>query len=210
MSNSSSSSNNITAAAATAREDFPTQWFDFALLRAQGGLSEHNVLDYFSKSPYFDPTCGHAKLLLSGTADPWDKRNLRDRNGTLEYNLRKPPPDRPPPRLPNASFFVIEEQWVEVVDRSVGVSLTNVYIVQNGVIFPAPNVRKVLKNRLENTKDLIETTFNELEALTSFSQTNGTGWLPVQRQADASEDVNASTGSEAAFSWKNDLQRLTL
>lgn len=189
-----------------AAREFPAEWFDHAFFREHAALSRGNVLDYFAKSPFFDTTCAHAKLMLKGT-DPWDRRKLLDPrfNGSIQYRLRGANNQRVP-------FFIIEEVFVKFNEANQPVaSLTGVFVVQGIVIFPAPDVRNVLKNRLDNAKDLMETNFNALESFTSYSQSQGTVWLPTAvDDTDFAGGGLASASGAAQFSWKNDLASLTL
>ena len=184
-----------------ARSSQVQEWFDHTFLQFNGPLTFANVLEYFSKSPFFDPQCAHAKLMTRGQ-DPWDEKELKEFKKSIQYRVR--------PDIHGTDFqpfFVIDQCYVERLEGVETSIRTGTFVVQGISILPTPDIYSVVKNRLENSKDLIDRTFGAMESATMYSQEKGTEWISTEVTRT---NVPTTVDTTTEFSWKNKLKNITL
>jgi mediator of RNA polymerase II transcription subunit 6 len=109
------------------------------------GLTPWNVLDYFSKSQFYDSSCINEQLKMQqrfNTLDVSDQGLLGSSYELWYYS---------------ESLFVIKK--LEKTLNSV--TLTGVYYIVQGTIYQAPTLSQVLKNRLSTALYHLQAAFEQ-------------------------------------------------
>mmetsp|Transcript_35205 Transcript_35205/g.55164 ORF Transcript_35205/g.55164 Transcript_35205/m.55164 type:complete len:117 (+) Transcript_35205:81-431(+) len=94
----------------------------------QFGLGEHNVLDYFSLSPFYDKTCNNEFCKMQAFTQAQLESKLKDMTG-VEYVLDKDVKDQ--------RLFVIKKQNRQSRTHE---ELQAIYYILEGVVYQAPSV----------------------------------------------------------------------
>ncbi|KAJ1962545.1 Mediator of RNA polymerase II transcription subunit 6, partial [Dimargaris xerosporica] len=109
-----------------------TEW-----LTANGGLRPDNIMEYFSLSPFWDPTSNNAVLKMQTQFNELQ---------TAQLDLKK---------MTGIEFAVVHEKWPTLFiirkqrrrSPSEVVPLATFYII-NGNIYQSPDLHSVVSNRL--------------------------------------------------------------
>ncbi|EGF78057.1 hypothetical protein BATDEDRAFT_91168 [Batrachochytrium dendrobatidis JAM81] len=131
------------------QEDLTTMSFkDTAFLQLLG-LNEHNALDYFSMSQFYDKSCLNEQLKMQVRHNELQAQQLDGRQMKgLEYTLWY--------FTPQPSLYVIRKQTRLSPTR---VDLVAVYYIVEGTIYQSPTLCQVLANRVRTslyfTKDAL-------------------------------------------------------
>ncbi|KAH6582747.1 hypothetical protein BASA61_008377 [Batrachochytrium salamandrivorans] len=105
------------------------------------GLNEHNALDYFAMSQFYDKSCLNEQLKMQVRhndlqAQQLDGRQMKGLEYTIWYFTLQP------------SLFVIRKQTRFSPTR---VDLIAVYYIVEGTVYQAPNLCQVLANRVRTS-----------------------------------------------------------
>ncbi|EME29637.1 Mediator of RNA polymerase II transcription subunit 6 [Galdieria sulphuraria] len=136
-------------------------------------LTQETVLDYFSGSPFYDPSCNNEQIRMQ-KLDPEVLYNLV---GT-EYmvtNQQEP------------VFFVVEK--VYRYNREETKTLQVFYIIQ-GTVYQAPSLRSLLLSRLSESFFHISESFESLQQASLFSKVSSNLLLNFDREEEQDKVEN--------------------
>ena len=130
-------------------ENLTDQSFKDTIFLESFGLSPWNVLDYFSKSQFYDSSCINEQVKMQQRFNTLNvsAEGLLGSSYELWYYTETP------------SLFVIKK-----LNKSLNsVKLTGIYYIIQGTIYQAPLLSSVLKNRLSTCLYYLQSAFEKLE-----------------------------------------------
>ncbi|KAJ1962308.1 Mediator of RNA polymerase II transcription subunit 6 [Dispira parvispora] len=158
-----------------------TEW-----LVAHGGLRPDNVLDYFSESPFWDPTSNNAVLKMQTQFNELQAAQLDLKQMTgLEFAVVHE-------RLP--SLFVIRKQRRRSPTE---VTPLATYYILNGNIYQSPDLYSVVSNRLLISLHQLTQAFHETRQYVKFHPMAGYTWKAPSPDQSGSAPETAQDESTA-------------
>ncbi|RMZ78602.1 hypothetical protein DV738_g3752, partial [Chaetothyriales sp. CBS 135597] len=196
------------------RDQTEIVWSDPGWIHSQGGwLHANNVLFYFAQSPFFDRSSENNTLFMQyanseqtaeilGTRQRFESA-LRNRTGlsyVVSHDPLQPPKQVEAPdgtKLP-ANVWVIRKQTRSVAGDDSSVKVLAYYYIANQVVYEAPTVAKVLRNRMLNVTDSIGKIFAEASQYPLFSAAHGHTYVkPTQKYMNQKETAPSQPSKEA-------------
>ncbi|KAI8321204.1 MED6-domain-containing protein [Martensiomyces pterosporus] len=139
-----------------------------------GGLRPENVLDYFSLSPFWDPSSNNAILRMQTQFNELQKSSLDLRQMTgVEFAVTH----QEPPAL-----FIITKQRRSNATRATPISI---YYVVNGNIYEAPTLYSILSTRMLSSIKHVEDAFEIASKHAEFHPSIGYSWKETTEQKKA-------------------------
>eukprot|EP00127_Corallochytrium_limacisporum_P000428 Clim_evm4s12 gene=Clim_evmTU4s12 len=156
-------------------------FYDKGFIQARGGLHPHNILEYFSLSPFYDRQCTN-ELAAQAMQDPQARRQYKGTEYELVYMSPPPKPGTEPSKVPPV-VFVIEKRFRSSPEK---ISTLAYYYCVDGSIFLAPTLDIIVKSRLLNSLHFLRSAMKDTAAASRFTPTVGYFWK-------YSEALNQST-----------------
>ncbi|RMD41382.1 hypothetical protein DV735_g3732, partial [Chaetothyriales sp. CBS 134920] len=196
------------------RDQTEIVWSDPGWIHSQGGwLHANNVLFYFAQSPFFDRSSENNTLFMQyansdqtaeilGTRQRFETA-LRSRTGlsyVVSHDPLQPPKQTEAPdgtKLP-ANVWVIRKQTRSVAGDDSSVKVLAYYYIANQIVYEAPTVAKVLRNRMLNVTESIGKIFAEASQYPLFSAAHGHTYVkPTQKYMSQKETAASQPSKEA-------------
>ncbi|PVU96164.1 hypothetical protein BB559_002481 [Furculomyces boomerangus] len=155
------------------------EWHFSEWIVQAGGLSHFNVMEYFSLSPFWDPTSNNAVLSMQTKFNALQNENidLTQMIGTEFAIVHENAPD----------YFVIAKR-----KRSNPTKTTNIsfyYIIQ-GNVYQAPPLPLILSSRMLTSLSEVEECFDEVYSSIEYDPFKGYSW---KQQNEALKRENETT-----------------
>ncbi|RKP36953.1 mediator complex, subunit Med6, partial [Dimargaris cristalligena] len=140
-----------------------TEW-----LGANGGLRPDNVLEYFSLSPFWDPTSNNAVLKMQTQFNELQ---------TAQLDLKK---------MTGIEFAVVHEKWPTLFiirkqrrkSPNEVIPLATYYII-NGNIYQSPDLYSLISSRLLISLFHTHSAFEEVTKYAHFHPAEGYSWKEI-------------------------------
>jgi len=141
-------------------------------------LNKDSVMDYFSRSSFYDGTCLNEQIKMQRL----DPKTIQNRTGKEYFIEHVIPPESEQGNPPN--IFVIRKQN-RVSTKNVE-HLSSYYIL-NGTAFQSPNIRTVCSSTLRASLYHVSNSFKEISSYSQFDPYLGYIWNFDKKKTTASQ-----------------------
>ncbi|KAJ3072425.1 Mediator of RNA polymerase II transcription subunit 6, partial [Quaeritorhiza haematococci] len=158
------------------------------------GLWEHNVLDYFALSQFYDKSSLNEQIKMQARfnelqANMLDRRRMVGLEYDLWYFTYQP------------SLFVIRKKYRSSPTK---VDLIGIYYIIEGTIYQAPDLYTLLSNRILTSLHFVEKAFVEAREEARFHPAQGYLWAVDEEEAAkaraAASTTTTTTSKESSSS----------